>query len=210
LSGGANEFAGALSWAHLHGFGKKKQKFKIGYGLRLTSFAGKDLDYTTAPARLTSRATGPQVLFSETFLESIDTVTFSSAQTNSLNISIQLQYSFSKKIDIGFNIDAIGFSFGPTKTGTLISSIKPSGLSEVQSARPTPFNLLLVSDNDIGSLNSELYLRYWFRDQFAIKSGITFLFSEYTTDNTLIFDNDRFRYKSLMFLLGFTYSPFKR
>lgn len=210
LSASSKQVTGAASWAHLHGFGKRKQKFKVGYGLRFTSFTGSDKEYITAPAELTSRRQDPGVLFSETFEESLDTVTFSSSQINSFNFSIQLQYSFSRKLDLGFNIDAVGFSFGQQKTGMLKSSLRPSGMAIEQSAKPTPYNALLISDNDIGSLNSELYLRYWFKEKWAIKGGFTFLFTEYTTNQKLIFDNDRFRYKTLMIMLGITYSPFRK
>ena len=208
ISAGASEGAIALGWNHYHLVGKKG-KFKIGYGARFSSYVGKNKNYTTAPAKVTSRQTGPQVLFSETYDESIDTVRFSSPQVNMLNITINLEYNIYKKFDIGFNIDAVGLSFGGKRDGELISSIKPESLSSVQSAKPTPYNVLLVSDNDIGSLNSELFVRYWLNDQLGLKAGATYIFTEYTTDKKLLFDNDRFRNKAIMFMLGVTYCPFK-
>ena len=58
-------------------------------------------------------------------------------------------------------------------------------------------------------LNSELYFRYWFNQKWAIRAGATFLFTEYTTDKKLRLDNDRWRNKSLMGLVGITFSPFR-
>ena len=208
-SAGSREVLTALQWNHLHGFGHKKQRFKIGYGLRFSRYAGTDKNYITAPARLTSGETGPQVFFIENKPAAIDTVFFSSAQVNMLNASIHLQYTVLPNLDAGFNIDAIGFSFGGKKTGQLISDIDHPNLSGAQVASPTVFNLLLVSDNDRGSLNSEFYLRYWFHKCWALKAGYTFLFTEYTTANKLIFDNDRFRYKSSMVMLGVSFRPFQ-
>jgi hypothetical protein len=214
LSTNGNQSALALSWVKFHSIFKKKQ-FKIGYGIRYTGQIGKNLNYVTAPAIITSKQTGPQVLFSKIYYENIDTFFVSSAQNNSINASINLQYTIKNKLDIGFNIDAIGFSFGKSIIGKYMSyrdrldniAINPTPVD--QKAKPTTLNALLVSDNDIGSLNSELYARYWFKPNWGIKIGATFLFTEYTTDNKLRLDNNRWRNKSLMGMIGITYSPFR-
>lgn len=208
LSTAGNQSAGAFSWTKLHNVTKNK-KFKIGYGVRLTSFIGKDLDYVTAPARLTSNQTGPQVLFSPIFEENYDTVRFSTIQLNALNLNVHLQYTFKSKFDVGFNIDAVGFTFGSKRTGKYFSKGSPEN-STSQNASVTPLNLLLISDNDIGTLNSELYVRYWIHPKWAIKAGAAFLFTEYTTNNKLRLDNDRFRNKSLQAMIGVSFKPFKQ
>jgi len=196
LSAGGG-FSGALSYNSLYGVGKSK-RFKIGWGARLTSFSGKDLNYYTAPAKLTSGEIGPQVIFLENVLTNIDTLKLTKAQTNALNLSIHLQYSL-KKIDVGFNIDAVGATFGGQQSGTFIAKSTRSSLhNTVQTAKPTTLNALLISDNDWGSLNSELYGRYWVNDKIGIRAGASFQFSEYTTSKKLTFENDRFRNKALM------------
>ncbi|AEI49328.1 hypothetical protein [Runella slithyformis] len=190
-------FSGALSYQQLYGIGKAK-RFKVGWGVRLTSFVGKNRDYITAPARLTSGETGPQVLFVENILSNLDTLKLPRSQTNALNLVIHLEYSF-RKIDAGFNIDAIGVTFGGKQTGTFLAKSTDSRLSGTQqSAQPTVFNLLLVSDNDLGSLNSELYARYWFSKKAGVRLGASFQFTEYTSSQKLTFENDRFRNKILM------------
>jgi len=201
VSGNADQFTGAASWIHLYGVGKN-QNFKIGYGVRFNTYFSKDQEFITAPASLTSKQEGPQVLFSETFEANLDTFKVGSANVNSLNAAIYLQYDFSPKFQIGFNIDAIGFSFGKKSSG----SIQSSGYGNHRpSAKPYPFNLLLVSDNDLGSLNSELYARYFFNSKWAIKGGASFLFSELQTENKDILNNDRYRNKSLTAMLGICY-----
>ncbi|WP_428656950.1 hypothetical protein [Runella sp.] len=190
-------FSGALSYQQLYGIGKVK-RFKVGWGVRLTSFVGKNRDYTTAPARLTSGQVGPQVLFVENVLSNIDTLRLAHSQTNALNLVINLEYSF-RKLDVGFNIDAVGVTFGGEQTGTFIAKSTGSRFHNTQqSAKPTSFNLLLVSDNDLGSLNSELYARYWLTPKTAIRIGGSFQFTEYTASQKLTFENDRFRNKILM------------
>lgn len=207
LSTSGNQSSGALSWVKFHSITKKK-RFKIGYGIRFTSQVGKNLNYVTAPANITSKQTGPQVLFSKIYYENIDTLSVSSAQNNLLNVSINLQYTIKQKFDIGFNIDAIGFSFGKKINGKYIANQSVDNGSQ-QIANPTSYNLLLISDNDIGALNSELYFRYWFSNKWAVRAGATFLFTEYTTNNKLRLENDRWRNKSLMGMIGITFSPFR-
>lgn len=207
LSTNGSQSSGALSWVHFHAVTKKK-RFKIGYGVRFTSQVGSNLTYVTAPAKLTSKQTGPQVLFSKIYYENIDTFFVSSTRHNLLNLSINLQYTIKDKLDIGFNIDAVGFSFGKKVNGTYSSYQDKINMQE-QTAKPTSLNLLLVSDNDIGSLNSELYARYWFSPKWAIKGGASFLFTEYTSTNKLRLENNRWRNKSLMAMVGITFSPFR-
>ncbi len=182
----------------------KKKNFQIGVGLRLNNQFGSDLIYQTAPAILTSKKTGPAVFFSDTYPENIDSLIMASSQNNSLNIALHLQYTIKKKFDLGFNIDLIGLSFGAEKKG--IYDAPNSVLNKTtQAAKPTSLNLLLVSDNDLGMLNSELYGRYWLNKKWGIKAGATFLFTEYTTTNKLRLDNDRWRNKTLLGMIGVSY-----
>jgi hypothetical protein len=177
-----NGFSTALSYNKQVGLGTQK-RFKIGAGVRLTSFFGKKLDFITAPANLTSKP------------EMIDTINFAGVQSNALNLNIQLQYSFNK-LDLGFNIDAIGASFGASQSGKVAASTSTLNKS-TQAAKLSSFNILLVGDNDLGSLNSELYARYWFTEKIGLRVGGSFQFIEYTTDKVIAFDNQRFRLKTL-------------
>jgi hypothetical protein len=68
------------------------------------------------------------------------------------------------------------------KQFNIISSTFDPGQDPVQDSRPTQWNLLLTSDNDYGSLNSEFYAQYFIHKAIALKLGFTFLFSEYKTD----------------------------
>lgn len=202
-------FTTALSWNHLHGLGKK-DKFNIGYGIRFTSAFHSKQEFVTAPAKLTSGVANPTAMFRENILANFDTLSLSKSQVNSLNATIHLQYNFTPKFEAGFNIDALGFSFGGKREGTYTSSIYPAGKATTQTAKPTTANVLLISDNDIGSLNSELYARYWITPKIAVRAGATFIFAEYTTDKKLSLDNDRFRNKSWQALVAITFAPFKQ
>lgn len=181
----------------------KKQKLEIGFGGRFTSYFSSSQYYETAPARLTTGSTGPGVLFKETIEENIDSLLIKSPQVNAFNLAVNIGYRISSKVGIGFNIDAIGFSFGQNKNGTYINGLQ----SITVSGTPTGFNGLGIGDNDHGSLNSEFYGRYFFKDFWAVKIGFQYLFTEYTTiTNAQQFPepNDRFRNKSSMFSVGLT------
>jgi hypothetical protein len=117
---------------------------------------------------------------------------------------INLRYKFNEKILVGFNIDAIGFSFGGRKNGNYINGFEGA----MTNAKPTSFNILLTSDNDRGSLNSELYVKYFLDEKWGVRAAAQFHFTEYTTDVEIQQNpkpNDRFRNKSLMIAFGVTY-----
>jgi hypothetical protein len=203
VAGGNYEGTLTASFSYDKGLGKRK-RVVVGFGGRLTGYLGKNQYYETAPAELTSGSTGPAVFFKENIVANMDSFLVKTAQINSLNLMVTLGYNISEKLTLRFNIDVIGFSFGKNTTGNYINGTQGSR----ESASPTPFNALLISDNDIGSLNSEIFARYLFNEKWGIKGGIQFHFSEYTTDSEvqqLPEPNDRFRNKSLMFSAGVSY-----
>lgn len=193
---------GTLTGAFIHNWSLgKKQKFEIGVGGRLTTYLGANQYYSTAPAKLTSESTGPGVFFKENIPENIDTFLIAKPLVIGVNVMINLGYHVTNKITVGFNIDAIGFSVGPEKKGNYINGSQGQNTT----GKPTPFNLLLVSDNDLGSLNSEFYGKYKVSEKLSIKTGFQFLFTEYTTITEVQQfpePNDRFRNKSGLFTIG--------
>ena len=181
-----------------------KQRFGVGLGVRFTSFVGANLHYITAPAKLTSGSVGPLIIFKENLTKNIDSLLIKSPQVNCFNLMINLDYKISSKLVAGFNIDAIGFSFGGNRRANYMNGAAGKNTT----AGPTPFNILLISDNDRGTLNSELYVRYFLNEKWALKTSMQFIFTEYTTTTKvqqLPEENDRFRNKSLMLSLGASY-----
>ncbi|MES2794461.1 MAG: hypothetical protein V4683_00775 [Bacteroidota bacterium] len=203
IASGKKGFSPAMSYEKLFGLGQKG-KLKLGYGLRYTGYFAqeKKMNFRTAPASLTSGKSSLAALFSEDIDSQIDTLQLDNVQTNALNLTIRLGYSIAKKIEVGFNIDAIGFTFGKKQRGIFVGNETDSdgksnnGKSVI--ASPTKFNLLLISDSDIGSLNSEIFARYFISEKIGIRAGASFQFLEYTADKKLAFDNDRYRSKQLL------------
>ena len=202
---GAGSYRGTFSVSFLHDwrFGENR-KFGVGLGGRFTSFLGANIYYITAPATLTSESTSPLIFFKENITQNIDSLLVKSPQLNALNLMINLDYQFSSHVVVGFNIDAIGFSVGRNTRANYMNGV----LGKNTTAHPTPFNVLLISDNDRGTLNSEMYFKYFLNERWAVKTSMQFLFTEYTTTTKVQQypeENDRFRNKSLLFSLGVSY-----
>ncbi|MGF1639231.1 MAG: hypothetical protein ACFCUU_19295 [Cyclobacteriaceae bacterium] len=186
---------GSIAWTRTHGLFQSK-KIRLGYGLRLSAFGGSNLEYITAPANLTSND------------ETIDTLVVNSPLTMGLNAVIHIEYMLSSKLKLGFNIDAFGVGFGRESDAQFVST-ESSQFPGTISAKPTSYNLLLVGDNDIGHLKSEFFVAYRVTDPLWLKAGLDLTFSEYTTDRLLTHENDRFRYKAMLFFVGVSFSPVK-
>jgi hypothetical protein len=194
IGGAIGSSVGSISASGFQNWGLgSKKKFYIGTGVRFTSLFGSNVNFTTAPADLTSDN------------KNVDTLLAPSPSVSSLNLMISLGYKISEKLDVGFNIDAIGVSFGPMGSPSYIRN----GKSTVASASPTSTNILLVGDNDKGSLNSHLFVRYKLSDHLGLKLAYQFLFNELTTTTkvqTIPSANDRFRAKSGMIYVGMNYN----
>lgn len=193
---------GALAGSYCHNwFIGKNEKVIIGLGTRFTGFVGRSQYFVTAPARLTSDGTGPLVIFKENITANMDSFLLKKPGIYALNAMINLGYKLNSTLKLGFNIDLVGVSFGSRRQGNYINGQQ----SKIVNAKVTPFNVLLISDNDQGSLNSELYGDYTISDRWLLRAGFQFLFTEYTTASKVQLQpepNDRFRKKSLMFMVG--------
>ncbi len=181
-----------LGFSHLYGFGSSR-RFKLGYGVRLSSFFGSDRDFTAAPPDLAAEE-NPQSFIVE------------SSQANAINLGIYTDYSITENVLVGFNIDVVGFSFGGEKDGSVVVEPNLTGLAVPDTAKPTSFNLLLVGDNDIGTLNSEFWIGYRIASNVMVRGAFSYLFTEYTTDGQYQDDNDRFRYKAAQGAVGVSYT----
>ncbi len=193
---GKNAFMVSPSWTQYWGFGKYKN-IRLGYGVRLNNFSGTDCVYTPAPPKHV--ADGSEILVAD-------------AQTNNIAITANIKGRFKEKIDAGFNIELFGIGYGGKKTATYTPSEaalanNPSVTGGDVEVKPQLGSLLLIGDRDIGMLNSELYAGYWFTPKLNIRLGLSYVFSEYKTTETIHFDNNRFRAKVAMPFVGLSFSP---
>lgn len=203
-----NGIAPSFSFESKYNFGAKK-RFSIAYGARANAYFGGETDYITAPALLTSGKRSLAAFFTEYKPDKLDTLRLSKTSAFSLNSKLAFAYNF-KKSEIGFNIDLFGFTFGGKQSAVFHAAESNSLNNLTVSAKPTLFNALLISDSDRGSLNSELYYKRYINEKSAFRFGISFQFLEYTTDRILTFENDRYRMKTLMPFVAYSFNPFKK
>lgn len=187
---GSNQGSISVDYFRLWRLGKS-EKIEIGLGGRFTSYFGTAQYFSSAPPSLASEA------------KKSDSLLLQSPQVNVLNLAVNIGYRFSQKFGVGFNIDVTGFSFGKERDGFYSNGNQ----GQATSAKPTSFNILLVGNNDRGSLNSEFYVRYFFKEKLGVKLAYQYLFVEYVTDTEVQQvpeANDRFRNKASLFSIGIT------
>lgn len=193
LSFGFGNKQGAISAGYFYNWGVgKNKKFFIGTGVRFTSVYGTAINFTSAPSSLAG----------DKLKE--DTLLAPKPSVNALNVLINLGYNITPKLQAGFNIDVIGASFGSQGSPSFISN----GVIQATKAKPAGFNVLLVGNNDRGTLNSEFYARYRFTDKFGAKIAYQYQFTELVTSTkiqTAPVANDRFRNKAGLINIGFSY-----
>ncbi|GIV38220.1 MAG: hypothetical protein KatS3mg033_0020 [Thermonema sp.] len=189
LWGSASLAAGAQQWSADAAIFKMHPLFgtswlEAGYGLRATFFSGKERYFETADASLRQDAAN------------IDSLYIESASVGALNAFVLIEARPLEKWRVGFNIDLGGFSVG----GRRNAAYRAQGSNQTVpvSASPTAFNILLVGDRDIGTLNSNFYVTYDIAGRWRLRAAYQYLFVEYTTEAPLRNDNDRFRYKASM------------
>ena len=188
---GGKNYAPLLALQYDWRLGKRK-RIVIGTGLRFVTFFGSNITFTSAPADLASNT------------QNVDSIIAPAPFIYSVNAMINLGFQVNRHLMVGFNIDAIGASFGPNGSPDFVSN----GVTTSVNVNPTPVNILLVGDNDRGSLVSQFYGRYQFTDHFCTQLAFQFLFSELTSETkvqTVPKGNDRFRAKSQQIYLGLNY-----
>jgi hypothetical protein len=179
-------------------------RFKLGLGLRSNIYQTGPKDYITAPALLTSGRRSIAAFFTSYKNEKLDTLQLESVLIANLNTKLSLEYRLKKELSIGFNIDLLGFTVGKKSEGIFIASENKQFHKRRFNAKPSPYNFMLISDSDRGSLNSELYLRKNINEKNLLRFGASFQFIEYKTSQELSFDNDRFRRKTLMPFISYS------
>ena len=198
VSAGKDILLTSLAYQRTYHYGSKK-RLMSGFGIRINNNRGSNIDFITAPAKVSEGN-----FFKKQNESKLDTLTLNSHNVTSVNLAIYLGYQINKKLSLEFNIDAVGLSFGPSQFGAF-HAYSQNYSSANEEARVSNVNVLLTGDYDLGSLNSELVANYNISKKLDIKAGLSFVFSEYTTDKKLVFENDRFRNKSLIPSLGVRY-----
>ena len=188
----------------------------MGWMATFRTFYASDVNYLTAPAKLSRGKTGFYALDAPLIPANLDTLTMASASGTSLNLGVRAEIHVSI-FDIGASADILGITLGRTRVGKYRSSTglfvgtsragadslhRFTGGNVNQSAKPTIANLQLLGDNSVGTLATEMYVRARVSQRCGIKAGYQWLTTEYTTSTTNTVDgNSRFRsHSGLMYV----------
>lgn len=213
-----NNYHPSVAYYQLINVGERKL-FSFGWNLRLGAFYGDNLNYYTAPARLTRGKTGFAALSGPLLVDNIDTVRMDYVTMTSINVGIRAQVNLGR-VEIGASADILGLTFGKSRTGRYRSSTGQfnlptptggdstlyfQGVNTFQSVNPTYANLRLLGDNDIGTLATEVYARIRINQRLSAKIGYQWLTTEISAKNRdIVADNNRFRHRADMAFVAIT------
>ena len=187
LSIGNQQYSTHRWLANNHFFGTKR-RMSIGYGIRWSSYFGNEQYFLNMSTNQQQTVTTDKLLFP-------------SAQVNSLNLALFLQYYLSPKFAIGFNTDFLGFSLGGRQ------QIRSTNTPQYQliNAKPSFLNVLLVAFCRKGSFFREVFLRYWLNKKIGVKLGLSHHYLEYVTLQPNDLGNQRFQNNATLYAVGATW-----
>lgn len=202
---------------------RQRKLFAFGFTVRLGAFYGDNINYYTAPARLTRGKSGLAGLSGPLVTENIDTIRYDYVTMTSANVGVRAQINLGR-VELGASADLLGLTLGRGRMGRYRSStgrytlkdkfsrdsaVYFQGSNTFQRARPGRLNVRLLGDNDIGTLSTEVYARVRINQRFAIRAAYQWLTSETVTQNRdVVADNNRFRNRVGMAYLGLTFPIF--
>lgn len=213
----------SLAYYQLINIGERKI-ISLGWTARLGAFYGDNLDYYTAPARLTRGKTGLGALSGPIINSNIDTVRFDYITMTSFTVGVRAQINLGW-LELGASADILGLTLGKYRTGRYQSStgkfmihgssgkdsvsVYYQGANTFQQAHPSRLNVRLLGDNDIGTLSTEVYARVRLNQRLGIKAGYQLLTTEVTvTNRDIIADNNRFRHRTGLVYVALSFPLF--
>lgn len=169
-----DSFLNGVSYKPMFGF-FSNDRFKIGLGVRYSGFmAGNGLKYERVDSALDS-----------SFL------VLDRPQTHSFNTVFETTYTMWNKLEIGFNIDIVGYGYGKGRTANYQSL--DGALAGAQASDAPNLDLFLFGKRDKGQLGSEFFLGYKFNPHLGVRAGLSHLITEHQSVQTLEGEN-RFRH----------------
>ena len=157
-------YASAAGW-RLWGL-DRGGRFQVGLGARASYYWAAENDF--------DRQNGPDA-------SSANVLRVSQPRLLALNLGFHLRARVAGPVRVGFNLDALGASFGPERLG--VFGFDQPGLAFVATAKPVQANILQGGDPDRGSLNSELYLSVALPRGLSVRGAWSHLVTAYQVDD---------------------------
>lgn len=185
------------------------QHWYFGTGIHGTAGFLSQGAYTTAATSVIKNSRNWFAFTFSDIAEKVDTLNINQRFNLCSNLYVALQYRFDFHHELGLQIDLFGITFGLPVDATLVSS-DLSAKTVTQRALPTLFNYTLVGSNNRGSLFYALNYRYWLNDRLGANASVNYTYSEYRTNEKLLYGNSRFRQIGFCFMIGISYAPFHK
>jgi hypothetical protein len=185
---GDSRYSGAISWNHLYEW---VPRVSAGLGARFATFRGAGSNrYTTAPKELIDAGR-------------VHDLDVDGPLTYSLNLQIIGTLRLVGGLELGADIDLVGFAFGPDRDA--ISRSPTPAFAGPLRAHVATFDAFLFGARDRGQLDSELFLAWWASDRIALRLGVSHFVTEYRTERSLDDGNDRFRQSRTLPFVAFAW-----
>ncbi|MDX2062499.1 MAG: hypothetical protein SFY70_05515 [Bacteroidia bacterium] len=94
---------------------------------------------------------------------------------HNLALFAEASYRISDRLEGGFNIELVGVTFGPEQSLPLQPPDFPL------SVEPETLGLLLVGENDLGTLNSEFFAAYRVSERLWLRANLSYVVNNYLT-----------------------------
>lgn len=194
VSLGANRFQNMASLSYMQNWriGSKK-RLQLTYGLRFSTFK------TSQSSNLYFLSAPPEFYMVP---EKTDTIIAEGGQNN-IVLFIGATYVIKEKLELGFNIDGIGYTFGPSRSALFIGN--DSKVAKLVDVSPNQISALLVGANDIGMIKAEFFAGYWITPKWMVRAGMINAFLEYKTLTEVQVGNSRFRADPILPMIGVRY-----
>lgn len=176
------------NYQHLHRLNPENQ-FRMGYGLsliRYRSFA--DISYTALGAD-SNNSSGR------------DSLQVENPAISSLNLFLLLNYAPNDRLDFGLAIDVLGIGWGPPQDAVLASGRNDNNPLGAL-AEPVLLNTSLLG---WGAWRSQIQLRYWLFDRWALQGGMTYWISAYEVTDHNAVEEKQFTQGALFGKIGISF-----
>jgi hypothetical protein len=155
----------ALSWNHLYSVWPGR--LEVGLGARATTLrVDGPFAFRTGDASLRGDGIVNQLVIEDPWV-------------TSLNLQVLAIARIAGPVEVGFDIDLVGVSFGPRRTGSYAAT--DPRFSGAQGARVATPDLLLGGVRDRGQLNSELFAGVRLGPTWTVRGGLSHAVTSYRT-----------------------------
>jgi hypothetical protein len=173
---------------YMWGIGRNRQRFSIGLGLRVYNFTAKKREYVTSDASLVKYLIG-----------GTDSIYFDKQNSTLMNTYLAFQIHIKRGIEMGFQFDLGGITFGGTKEGFFHSYELTKTVKEKKLVQPFAFNFNpFASGVGYGSTFNEVYFQFSGGNIMKYRLGFDYFVNEINSKSVITGNGTRFKTENYM------------